>query len=194
MAFLSTRVDGESQGTITANWYNDFMQVLTGVMNDQPIYIYYQPGAGTNPPALKIKTNGNAGLLQGLNSAGSQVFLVDASGNLTAAGTLYVGGNAELYSSGNDVHLQNTDGSGYLYLDFSNELHLTGGAHFDTSGNYYGSVYGNVTGTIYGANVYDNSNRVAVQGAHSNAGQPILSIGNGAPSSLSANEVYFQLS
>jgi hypothetical protein len=80
MAFLSTRVNGTSQGTIDANWYNDFMQVLTGAMNDQPIFIYYEPSAGSNPPALKLQTNGNADLLQAYNSGGTEVFSVDSSG------------------------------------------------------------------------------------------------------------------
>jgi len=38
-----------------------------------------------------------------------------------------------------------------------------------------------------------NSANPVLQGAHSNAGRPTISVGNGAPSSLAANEVYIQL-
>jgi hypothetical protein len=104
MAFLSTRTDGEAQGTIDSHWYNDFMQVLTGAMNDQPLYLYYEPSVGTNPPALKLQTNGNAHLLTGLTSAGATAFDFDASGNLTAGKLSFDGGDIT------------SDGSGDLYM------------------------------------------------------------------------------
>ena len=129
--------------------------------------MYYQPASGTNPPTLKLQTNGNAHLLLGLSSASATVFDLDSSGNLTIAGTLSAGNNSRLFSGGNDVHLQNANVSGWLYIDFSNRLELSGGAYFDASGNmtlgtlnstsvnatnFYGYLNGNISGNANYAN------------------------------------------
>ncbi len=50
------------------------------------------------------------------------------------------------------------------------------------------------SGSVSAGSVYDSGQRVAVTGPYSSAGQPKLSIGSGAPITLSTNEVYFQLS
>jgi hypothetical protein len=127
MAFLSTRTNGTSQGTINANWYNDFMQALTGVMNDQPIYMYYQPSAGSNPPALKLRTNGNAHLLQGFNCAGKFV-IAPASGY---DGLRLVAKPASTYAC--DIGFGDTSyGSGaglYCWDEFNSGLVFYGGTH-----------------------------------------------------------------
>ena len=126
---LTLRTNGSSGvNLVTSSWWNDYYNLFTGAMHDQPVFLYYEPSSGTNPPALKLQTNANANLLEGLNSGGGVVFTLDYNGN------------------------------------------------------------------VYGAALYDNNNRVAVEGSHSTAGQPLLSVGNGAPSSLASNEVYFQLS
>ena len=83
MAFLADRVDGTSQGTMNANWYNDSKYALTGLMTDQPFTMYYAPASGGGPAVLTIKTNGNAHALHVQNSTGTQLFDVDATGNVT---------------------------------------------------------------------------------------------------------------
>lgn len=42
-------------------------------------------------------------------------------------------------------------------------------------------------------NALNNAPLAVVEGPHSNAGQVVISIGNGAPSTLNANEIYIQL-
>lgn len=132
---LTLRSNGNNPiNIVTAQWFNDFYNLFTGVMTDQPVEFNYRPAATTSTPALELATNGNAPLLLGLTSSGGTAFKFDASGNLT----------------------------------------LPAASVNATSG------------------LFDNGNRVAIQGAHS-AGQPIVSYGTGQPASLGANEVFFQL-
>ncbi len=217
MAFLSDRVDGTSQGTMNANWYNDSKYALTGLMTDQPFTMYYAPASGGGPGVLTLKTNGNAHPLHIQNSTGTQLFDVDATGNVTIDNeilwqTTLAGGNKNIininppdsgtvtyqlvYNQGNN-HLFIWNGtSSFNAFDISPAGALTIPGALSTDG---GDITSNGSGTLTatslkGTTVYDNNNRVAVEGSHSNAGQPFLSVGNGAPSSLAANEVYFQLS
>lgn len=83
MALHATQVSG---GT-AAEWvYNDFLQLLTGVMTDQQTTLNYRPGtttAGTG--TLRLKGDGKNPLLVGFDTNSSTVtFTLDHSGNLTA--------------------------------------------------------------------------------------------------------------
>jgi hypothetical protein len=86
---LTLRTDGSgSPNLVGAAWWNDYYDLLTGSMNDQPVFLYYKPGSSTSTPALELQTNGNAPLLVGLGSGGATKLSVDSSGNLTASGAL----------------------------------------------------------------------------------------------------------
>jgi hypothetical protein len=126
MAFQTTRTDGSAQGTINATWYNDFMQALTGVMNDQPILLYYQPSAGSNPPVLKLRSNGNADLLWFMNSSGTEVAKFASNGIFTT--TNQISWNGTLSGSNQIVmKISPTDASTdtwELYYNTSNNLSI----------------------------------------------------------------------
>lgn len=82
---LTTRVDGATPSSkISAVWFNDFKNLFTGVMTDQPITFYYAPGASGSTPTLLLKTNGAAPLLRGLKPDGvTEAFKIDTNGVMT---------------------------------------------------------------------------------------------------------------
>ena len=202
MAFLADRVDGTSQGTMNANWYNDSKYALTGLMTDQPFTMYYAPASGGGPAVLTIKTNGNAHALHVQNSTGTQLFDVDATGNVTIDNEILW--QTTLAGNNKNIININPPDSGALtyqlvYNQGNNHLLIWNGSSslnvFDVSPAGALTIPSTLSaGSVTATTVYDGGSRVAVEGSHSNAGQPFLSVGNGAPSSLAANEVYFQLS
>ena len=40
---------GGNPNQIRASWFNDYKDLLTGAMNDQPVTLNYRPGSGTTP-------------------------------------------------------------------------------------------------------------------------------------------------
>lgn len=83
MALQTTRVNGTSQGTINATWYNDFMQLLTGVMTDQAVNIKYVPGAGTTP-ALTLTSKAGNQLIRGYKpDTTTEAFHIDENGKFS---------------------------------------------------------------------------------------------------------------
>jgi hypothetical protein len=82
---LSVLVDGDLAGIGDVNQYYN---LLTGVTTDQPVELNYRPGSGTTPTLL-LDGDGHGPLIKGLKTDHStQAFKIDASGNLTLAGTL----------------------------------------------------------------------------------------------------------
>jgi hypothetical protein len=65
--------------TIAATDVNQYHDLFTGVMTDQPIGLTYLPGTSTSTPVLLVKGNTNGPLLQAYNGA-TQEFSVDQSG------------------------------------------------------------------------------------------------------------------
>lgn len=83
---------GVVAGTLAGPFlYNDFLNLLTGVMTDQSVKIKYTPGSGTTP-ALTLQSDSGRPLLKGLTPAGAQAFLMDENGNLTVASIQTSGG------------------------------------------------------------------------------------------------------
>jgi hypothetical protein len=71
--------------TIAATDVNQYHDLFTGVMTDQPIGFTYLPGTSTSTPVLLVKGNANGPLLQAYNGA-TQKFQVDQNGNIVALG------------------------------------------------------------------------------------------------------------
>ena len=70
---LTVRTNGSGgSNIIAAAWWNDYYNLLTGAMTDQPVTLSYAPGSAGSTPTLKLVTNGNADLLQGFNGATEQ--------------------------------------------------------------------------------------------------------------------------
>ena len=90
---LTTRGDGTGGiYLVGAAWWNDYKDLLTGVMTDQPVEFNYRPGSGTTPTML-LDGDGNGPLIKGLKTDHTtQAFKIDSSGNLTLAGTLTIVG------------------------------------------------------------------------------------------------------
>lgn len=82
---LTSKSDGlGAPNLFTATWVNDFMNLLTGVMNDQPTTLNYRPGSGSTP-VLTIKSDGRP-LIRGFQSDNTtQAFNLGTSGDLTLA-------------------------------------------------------------------------------------------------------------
>ena len=108
---LTTKSDGLSAPNLfTATWVNDFMNLLTGVMNDQATTLNYRPGAGATP-VLSLKGDGFGPLLKGFKTDNTTLaFQVDSSGNLSLAGTLTVSGTAT--SAGFNIVRMRAKGAG----------------------------------------------------------------------------------
>lgn len=93
---LTTQQNGTTVGGVDnqarASWWNDYKDVLTGVMHDQPITLNYRPGAVTQP-TLTLKGDGQNALLKGYDTDNTTVVAtLDHSGNLTVSGNATVGG------------------------------------------------------------------------------------------------------
>ncbi len=138
---------------------NQYHDLLTGVLNDTPLFFKYTPGNNTNA-VLGLQGDGSADLLRGYKSDGAtEVFVIDASGNatfktistqgggltltsLTVNGTetengnLTVTGTATLGNISSDGGKITTDGSGNLAA--TGYMHL--GAQDSTGATRGGSV------------------------------------------------------
>lgn len=85
---LTTLTNGALAGVGDVNQYKN---LLTGVMTDQPVTLNYRPGSGTTP-TLSLKTDGRP-LIKGYKSDDTtQAFQVDQNGNLTIAGGATIAG------------------------------------------------------------------------------------------------------
>jgi hypothetical protein len=172
---LTLRTDGSgSPNLVGAAWWNDYYDLLTGSMNDQPVFLYYEPSAGTNPPVLKLRSNNNTNLLEGHNSAGTTVFYIDSSGNFTVSGTLAVTG-AATFSAGVTVSgavitgahsatitIGNSSGDVQIAPESGHWTYLnttaSGSAYVDNSGNITAPNFnGYLNGSISGNANYANS-------------------------------------
>lgn len=79
---LTIRANGSNpDNLIGASWFNDYYDLVTGAMTDQPVTLDYAPGSAGATPTLTLKTNGNGDLLQGYNGA-SKVFVLAKDGSL----------------------------------------------------------------------------------------------------------------
>lgn len=85
---LTTKSDGTgSANKITHQWFDDYYDLLTGSMNDQPVTLNYRPGSGTTP-TLVLKGDGSGPLIKGYNTDNTtEAFHIDHSGNLALAGS-----------------------------------------------------------------------------------------------------------
>jgi hypothetical protein len=199
---LTLRTDGSSAPNLVgAAWWNDYYDLLTGAMNDQPVYLYYQPASGSNPPALKLQTNGNADLLKGFNSGGTNVFQVDSNGNVTASGTLAVTG-AATFSAGVTVSsavitgahsatitIGNSSGDISLSPESGHWTYLnttaSGSAYVDNSGNITAPNFnGYLNGSISGNSNYANSAGSAGSATNATNASNIGSIRNGSATNV----------
>lgn len=93
---LTTQINGTTSGGSSnqarASWWNDYKDVLTGVMNDQPITINYRPGVAASP-TFTLKGDGFNPLLRAYDTDNTTVrATLDHSGNLTLSGSLAIGG------------------------------------------------------------------------------------------------------
>lgn len=179
---LTLRTDGSSAPNLVgAAWWNDYYDLLTGSMNDQPVYLYYEPASGSNPPTLKLQSNGNADLLWFQNSGGTKVLYVSTAGVISNTnqyewlGTL--GGSKQTIFT-----FQPTDGGSTAYT-----------FGYDTSYNLY--FYNSTTSTtiwtlsttgaltLHGgvsATTGNFSGALTVTGAFSSDGGAISSNGSGS--------------
>jgi hypothetical protein len=96
--------------TIAATDVNQYHDLFTGVMTDQPIGFTYSPGTLGTTPVLLLKTAAtNAPILQGYSGA-TQLFSFDASGNGVVTGSLSAG-----VVSSNPAFVVQTNGAAKVY-------------------------------------------------------------------------------
>lgn len=97
---LTLKADGlNPENLFTSAWVNDFTNLLTGALNDQPVTLNYRPGSGSTP-ALSLKGDGSGPLVKGFKTDNTTLaFQVDSNGNMTLAGTLTVGGKKAVLSA-----------------------------------------------------------------------------------------------
>lgn len=86
---LTLKSDGlGTANKFTHDWVDDFTNLLTGAMNDQAVTLNYRPGSNTGLGTLLLKTDGNNALLKAFKSDNTtSAAMIDASGNLTLAGS-----------------------------------------------------------------------------------------------------------
>lgn len=153
--------------TILATDPNQYHDLLTGVMTDQPVTLHYAPGVAGSP-VLTLKTDGNVDLLRGYEADGTTVAFdftpggnLSLAGNLTAvaatlSGTLTLsngtvngmsGAGLIIGSAANgDIHI-NAGTNNWVYLGNQNNSHV------DNAGNITATSYYNGTDASYCASV-----------------------------------------
>lgn len=79
---LTLKTNGSgSSNIISSTWFNDFTNLFTGAMNDQPVTFKYLPGAAGN--VLQLIPNANSTPLVTYKSDGTtQAVTIDNAGNL----------------------------------------------------------------------------------------------------------------
>ena len=101
---MALTVRGDGTGTafqVNSTWWNDYHDLLTGSMHDQPVTLNYRPGSGTTPTLL-IKGDGSGKLIRGLKTDDTtEAFSIDSNGNAVFLGTVSAGG-ATAWTSAND--------------------------------------------------------------------------------------------
>jgi hypothetical protein len=199
---LTLRTDGSgSPNLVGAAWWNDYYDLLTGTMNDQPVFLYYEPSSGTNPPTLKLQSNGNANLLAGYSSTSTVVFTLDSNGNVVVAGTLAVTG-AVTFSAGVTVSaavitgahsatitIGNSSGDISLSPESGHWTYLnttaSGSAYVDNAGNITAPNFtGYLNGSISGNANYANSAGSAGSATNATNANNIGSIRNGSTTNV----------
>lgn len=118
---LTLRQNGsQSANLVTAQWWNDYYNLLTGLMNDQPVTLSYLPGSAASTATLTITSNGNAPYLNVVSSTGNTMLSIGPTGTLSVSSQFTASGlivaNAGITGNGKfgvvsagDV----LDGSGY---------------------------------------------------------------------------------
>lgn len=101
---LTTQQNGTTVGGLSnqarASWWNDFKDLLTGVMNDQSVALNYRPGSGTTP-TLTLKGDGFGPLLKAFKPDNTtQAALLDSNGNLTILGNFTLSGSGGMTWNG----------------------------------------------------------------------------------------------
>ena len=86
---LTVRSNGTGGGIVSAAWWNDYYNLLTGAMNDQAVALNYRPGSANGLATLTLKGDGNNPLLLGYDTDNTTVTTtLDHSGNLTLSGNI----------------------------------------------------------------------------------------------------------
>ncbi len=127
---LTIRENGNtSANLVTAQWWNDFFNLLTGTMNDQPVTISYLPSGSTNS-TLTLVGNGNANILVVQTNTGTN-FLT-----LNGTGTLYISGVSNFNSNVNLASTAILDAAGGIIgngkFGFATPGDLIDGSGYDT--------------------------------------------------------------
>lgn len=154
MALHASYVNGN---TIVPGVYNDFLNLLTGVMTDQPVTLKYQPSSGTTA-ALTLYSKASHPLIKGFKPDGTtQAFVIDENGNLTVTSISTGGGTLTIASISGSAgslpvsSLQSGAASGVYFSSWDGAATHTpfsvGGqfnsalAWADNSGNFVGASF-----------------------------------------------------
>jgi hypothetical protein len=91
---LTVRGDGTGGIYLVGSaWWNDYYDLLTGAMHDQPVELNYRPGSGTAGNTLTLKGDGFNFLLKGLKTDNATTaFSIDSNGAMVLAGGLAIAG------------------------------------------------------------------------------------------------------
>lgn len=94
---LTTQQNGTTVGGLSnqarASWWNDYKDVLTGVMTDQNIVLNYRPGVTNSKQTLVLQGDGFNALFKAYKSDNiTQAALLDSNGNLTISGAFTIAG------------------------------------------------------------------------------------------------------
>jgi hypothetical protein len=89
---LTRRGDGTGAAfQVSSAWWNDYYDLLTGAINDQPVSLYFAPGSASTSPALRLRAGTNAtNILEAYNNANTKVLQLTVAGVLKdGSGTPY---------------------------------------------------------------------------------------------------------
>lgn len=139
---LTTKTDGlGTANKFTHDWVDDYHDVLTGVMNDQPITLNYRPGSGTTP-TLTLKGDGSGPLLKGFKTDNTtQAFAFGSGGDLTLVSSV-------------KVNPASVPGSTTSYMLAQVGADSTGRASLGIRSDGSGNLRFGKTGTAYATELY----------------------------------------
>lgn len=152
---LTLRTNGTGGGIVSAAWWNDYYDLMTGTMTDQVVTLNYRPGTNDGNASLKLKGDGNVPLLKGYDTNSSTITsTLDHSGNLTLSGTVV---SAVMAAQPTAVPASTTS---YLYTKVNGESsgRSSLGIRSDGSGNLR---FGN-NGTSYQTEMYTDGTNIVV--------------------------------
>jgi hypothetical protein len=147
---LTTRGDGTGAPFLVGRaWWNDYKDLLTGVMNDQAVALNFRPGSGSTP-TLILKGDGFGVLLKGYKTDNTtNAFNIDSNGNQVNAGGLTIAGSISgVTTLGMSGALSGATTGGFSGAVSAGSLVLSGGISGATSVAMGGALTGATTGAF----------------------------------------------